>query len=96
MFYPLQLAVLKSEGGDLAEGNMQVGGEHSQKQIILPFDTESLVCKLLFQTNKRSFVEGKWNISIMSSCEASVPTCSGGITEMSIVPRDRLANFYLH
>lgn len=70
MFYPLQLAVSKSEGGGLAEGNMQVGGEPSQKQIILLFDTELLGCKLLFQTNKRSFVERKWNISIMSSCEA--------------------------
>lgn len=69
MFYPLHLAVLKSEGGGLAEGNMQVGGEPSQKQVILLFDTESWVCKLLSLTNKRSFVEGKRNISLMSSCK---------------------------
>lgn len=58
MFDPLQLAVLKSGGGGLVEGNMQVGGEPSQKQITLLFDTESLVCKLLSQTNKRSLLKG--------------------------------------
>lgn len=35
MFYPLQLPVLKCEGGSLAERNMQVGGEPAQQQIIL-------------------------------------------------------------
>lgn len=50
---------------------MQVGGQPSQKQIILLFDTESPVCKLLSQANKRSFIEGKWNRSIMSLCEAT-------------------------
>lgn len=35
MLYPLQIPVLKSEGGGLAEGNMQVGGEASQKQTAL-------------------------------------------------------------
>lgn len=35
MLYPLQTSVLKSEGGGLAEGNTQVGGEPSQKQTTL-------------------------------------------------------------
>lgn len=57
MLYPLQLAVLKSEGGGLVEGNMQVGGEPSQKQIVLLCNPESLICKLLPQTNKRSLLK---------------------------------------
>lgn len=43
MFHPLQLAVLKSEGGGLEEGITQVGGEPSQKPIILLFNPESLI-----------------------------------------------------
>lgn len=37
---------------------MQVGGEPCQKQIIPLFDPESLVYKLLYQTNKRSLLQG--------------------------------------
>ena len=57
MFYPLQLAVLKSEGGGLVEENMQVGGEPSQKQIVLLCNPESLICKLLPRANKRSLLK---------------------------------------
>ena len=44
---------------------MQVGGEPSQKQIILLFDPESLICKPLSQTNKRSLLKGN---GIFPSC----------------------------
>ena len=74
MLYPPRLAVLKSEGGGLAEGNMQVGGEPPEKQIILLFDPESLARKPFWQKNERPFItKGKWNVPMMSSCGAAPP-----------------------
>lgn len=84
MLYPLQTSVLKSEGGGLAEGNTQVGGEPSQKQTTLLslLNQQHGSCSL---NQGKVVMEGRWSISIMST--GSIPTSpQQDLAEASTVP----------